>query len=59
MPRQPIVVTGIGIVSAVGWGGEAVWSAIEREESGLGRLTLFESPRREISSLCQVHLLPT
>jgi len=45
MPRQPIAVTGIGIVSAVGWSGEAVWSAIEREESGLGRLTLFESPR--------------
>jgi len=35
----------MGIVSAVGWTPEAVWAAIEREESGLGPFSLFDSPR--------------
>jgi len=45
MPRQRVAISGLGILSAIGWTPEAVWGAIEREESGLGPLTLFESPR--------------
>jgi len=40
-----VAITGIGIVSAAGWTPEELWSAIEAERSGLGRLTLFDSPR--------------
>jgi 3-oxoacyl-(acyl-carrier-protein) synthase len=43
--RQPIAVTGIGIVSALGWTPGETWSAIEEERSGLGELTLFPSER--------------
>ena len=45
MSRQRVAVTGLGIVSAIGSSPDAVWAAIEREESGLGTLSLFESPR--------------
>ena len=39
------VVTGIGIVAAPGFGVEEIWSAIERSESGLSPMSLFETPR--------------
>jgi 3-oxoacyl-(acyl-carrier-protein) synthase len=40
-----IVITGVGIVSALGWNLEDTWSAIEEGRSGLGPLTLFQSER--------------
>ena len=43
--HSPIVVTGLGMVSALGWSAEEAWSAIEEERSGLTELTLFDSPR--------------
>jgi len=43
--RERIVITGLGLVTAAGRTPEQVWSAIESERSGLGRLTLFDSPR--------------
>lgn len=45
MTRDRIAVTGMGIVSALGWSLEETWLAIEKEQSGLNPLTLFESPR--------------
>jgi 3-oxoacyl-(acyl-carrier-protein) synthase len=39
------VVTGIGIVAAPGFGVEEIWSAIEKDESGLSPMSLFETPR--------------
>lgn len=39
------VVTGMGILAAPGFGIEEVWEAIQKGQSGLKPLTLFESPR--------------
>lgn len=42
---QPgVAITGMGIVSALGWSLAETWAALESERSGLGPLTLFESP---------------
>jgi len=48
----------MGIVTAAGWTPEEVWSAIEGEESGLGRLTLFDSPRCGHMPVAQVRENP-
>jgi len=42
--RNPVI-TGLGIVSAAGFGVEEVWRAVAAGESGLKPLTLFQSPR--------------
>ena len=39
------VVTGLGIVTAIGCGVDEVWGSIARGQSGLRPLTLFKSPR--------------
>ncbi len=39
------VVTGIGIVAAPGFGIEEIWRAIQKGQSGLSPMSLFESPR--------------
>ncbi len=43
-PRTPrrVVVTGIGLVSPVGIGTEETWTAIQRGQSGVARITLFD-----------------
>ncbi len=43
--RPRVVVTGMGIVSAVGWTLAETWEAIEQGRSGLRTLSLFESQR--------------
>jgi 3-oxoacyl-[acyl-carrier-protein] synthase II len=43
--RPRVVVTGMGLVSAVGWTLDETWHAIAEGRSGLGPLTLFESQR--------------
>ena len=40
-----LAITGMGVVSALGWSLEETWIAIEAGRSGLGPLTLFDSPR--------------
>ncbi|CAN5255697.1 beta-ketoacyl-[acyl-carrier-protein] synthase family protein [soil metagenome] len=45
MPGLRLAISGIGIVSALGWSAEEAWRAIVEERSGLGPLTLFPSPR--------------
>lgn len=42
--RNPVI-TGLGIVSAAGFGVEPVWRAVAAGTSGLKPLTLFQSPR--------------
>ena len=42
--RLPVI-TGLGIVSAAGFGVEEVWRAVASGTSGLKPLTLFQSPR--------------
>ncbi len=43
--RPQIAVTGVGIVSAVGWTIEETWQALADGRSGLGPVTLFASER--------------
>jgi 3-oxoacyl-(acyl-carrier-protein) synthase len=43
--RTTVVVTGMGIASAVGWTPDEVWAAMKEGRSGLKTLSLFESPR--------------
>ena len=42
--RSPVI-TGLGLVSAAGFGTEEVWRAVAAGTSGLKPLTLFQSPR--------------
>jgi len=42
--RHPVI-TGLGIVSAAGFGVEEVWRAVATGTGGLKPLTLFQSPR--------------
>ena len=42
---QKVVITGMGMVSSLGWSVQENWSAIIEKRTGIGRLSLFESPR--------------
>lgn len=43
MSRRRVVVTGLGLVSPVGIGVEASWSALVAGKSGIGPITLFDA----------------
>lgn len=45
MSNPRIAITGMGLVSSIGWTPEDVWDAIDRAVSGLGPLRLFSSVR--------------
>lgn len=45
MKPARLAITGMGLVSALGWTAEETWTAIDHGRSGLGKLTLFHSPR--------------
>jgi 3-oxoacyl-(acyl-carrier-protein) synthase len=45
MASRRAVVTGIGLITAAGCGVREVWDAVRAGRSGLGPLTLFQSPR--------------
>ncbi len=42
--RRPVI-TGVGVIGAIGVGVPAVWDALRRGEDGLSPLSLFPSPR--------------
>jgi 3-oxoacyl-(acyl-carrier-protein) synthase len=54
--RHPVVVTGLGVISAAGCGVSAVWGALRAGRSGLGPLTLFASPRHDRHLVGQVRV---
>ncbi|MFO7145317.1 beta-ketoacyl-ACP synthase II, partial [Arthrospira sp. PCC 8006] len=43
MSKRRVVVTGLGIVSPLGCGVEHVWARLIKGESGLARITHFET----------------
>lgn len=55
---QDIVITGAGIVSAMGRGVERVWSAMEAGTTGLKPLTLFRSARCGHLPVGEIQVLP-
>ena len=40
---QPVVVTGLGVVSPVGIGWSAFWQALLSGKSGVGKITRFDT----------------
>ena len=51
--RSPVI-TGVGVVTAVGCGVTEVWQAVAEGNSGLKSLTLFESPRNGQSLVAEI-----
>ncbi len=51
---ERVAITGLGLVSAVGRGLDATEAALRTGRSGLGRLTLFASPRQGQHPVAQV-----
>ncbi len=58
LPRK-IAVTGMGAICAAGASPERLWDSIEGGVSGLGALTLFESPRCGGAPVGEVRLDPS
>lgn len=56
--HEPIVITGIGLVTSVGGDRESVWNAVRRGQSGVRRLTDDERRRTtlDIAALADVEL---
>jgi 3-oxoacyl-[acyl-carrier-protein] synthase II len=44
LPKQDVVVTGVGIVSPIGIGKDPFWDALCKGQSGIRRLDLFDDP---------------
>ena len=54
MNRRPLVVTGTGVLCAVGCGIDSVWTALCRLQSGLGSLSVCESARHGDAPVAQI-----
>ena len=52
--RSPVI-TGLGVISALGSGIDEIWPAIVAGQSGLKPLTLFQSPRYGQVPVGEVH----
>jgi 3-oxoacyl-[acyl-carrier-protein] synthase II len=49
-----VVITGLGLVTPLGWGVEASWSAILAGKSGAGRITNFDASDYACQVACEV-----
>jgi 3-oxoacyl-[acyl-carrier-protein] synthase II len=43
LQNRKVVITGLGVVTPLGIGGEAFWSAVEQGKNGVGPITLFDA----------------
>ncbi len=50
MTKEPIVITGIGVISSFGDGVEVFWDALTHGKNGIGKITLFDASQLN----CQV-----
>ena len=49
-----VVITGVGVVSPLGWGAEKTWAAILAGKSGAGRITAFDATDYACQVACEV-----
>jgi len=49
-----VVITGVGVVSPLGWGAEKTWAAILAGKSGAGRITAFDAADYACQVACEV-----
>src|SRR5690606_13611873 len=52
--EERIVITGIGVVSPLGIGREAMWDAATAGRSGAGPITLFDASGMDVTIACEV-----
>ena len=45
LPKRRVVITGIGVISAIGIGKEAFWDALRHGRSGISRIQIFDPSR--------------
>jgi len=55
MSRRRAVITGIGPITCVGIGKDALWSGLLAEKSGIGRITWFEPPPHGAHCAGEIH----
>ena len=42
-PRRRVVITGVGPITCIGVGKDAMWASIRAERSGIDRITRFDT----------------
>ena len=55
MRKKRILITGLGIVSAIGTGKEEFWHNLFAGRSGMRPITIFDTSNIKVKSGCQVH----
>ena len=55
--KRRVVVTGLGIVSSIGFGKEAFWNSLKAGRSGISRITAFD-PAGEASAAAPIENIP-
>ncbi len=55
MPQRRVVVTGLGVICAIGANSAEVWESLRAGRSGIGPLTLVDTARLRFSNVAEVH----